>query len=216
MDMKGSMMVENAASLIEGLSQRDVVLASETESRRKLLTAAGIAFRIVEPDVDEAAIHEALFKDNGEMDPGDVAELLAQAKAQEVSARFPGALVIGADQALSLNGKILDKPKDPDAVCDTLFALRGKTHQLHSAVALAEGGTYIETAHLTMRPFSPQFLGRYLAAAGPQVHQSVGAYQLDGLGIQLFDRIEGDYFAILGLPLLLLCACLREHRVLAS
>ena len=98
------------------------------------------------------------------------------------------------------------KPKDPDTVRDTLFALRGKTHQLHSAVALAEGGqvtwTYIATAHLTMRPFSPQFLGRYLAAAGPQAHQSVGAYQLDGLGIQLFDRIEGDYFAILGLPLL--------------
>jgi septum formation protein len=170
MDMRGSMMVENAASLIEGLSQRDVVLASETESRRKLLTAAGIAFRIVEPDVDEAAIHEALPKDNGEMDPGDVAELLARAKAQEVSARFPGALVIGADQALSLNGKILDKPEHPEAARDTLFALRGKTHQLHAAVALAEGGqvtwTYIETAHLTMRPFSPQFLGRYLAAAG--------------------------------------------------
>jgi septum formation protein len=187
--------------------------------RRKLLTAAGIAFRIVEPDVDEAAIHEALFEDNEERDRGDVAELLARAKAQEVSARLPGALVIGAEQALSLNGKILPKPEDPDAARDTLFALRGKTHQLHSAVALAEGGqvtwTYIETAHLTMRPFSPQFLGRYLAAAGPQVHQ-VGAYQLDGLGIQLFDRIEGDYFAILGLPLLHLCARLREDRILAS
>jgi septum formation protein len=211
------MMVENAASLIEGLSQRDVVLASETESRRKLLTAAGIAFRIVEPDVDEAAFHE-VFRDNGKMDPGDVAELLARAKAQEVSARFPGPLVIGAEQALSLNGKILHKP--PDTARDTLFALRGKTHQLHSAVALAEGGqvtwTYIATAHLTMRPFSPQFLGRYLAAAGPQAHQSVGAYQLDGLGIQLFDRIEGDYFAILGLPLLVLCARLRENRILAS
>jgi septum formation protein len=140
MDMGGSMVVDNAASPIEGLSQRDVVLASETEGRRKLLTAARIAFRIVEPDVDQAAIHEALFKDNGEMDPGDVAELLAQAKAQEVSARIPGALVIGAEQGLSLNGKILHKPKDPDAVRDTLFALRGKTHQLHSAVALAEGG----------------------------------------------------------------------------
>jgi septum formation protein len=220
MDMRGPMMVEITASPIEGSSRLDVVLASETKSRRKLLKAAGIAFRIVEPDVDEAAIHEALLKDNGEMDPGDVAELLARAKAQEVRARFPGALVIGADQALSLNGKILDKPEDPDAARDTLFALRGKTHQLHSAVALAEGGqvtwTYIETAHLTMRPFSPQFLGRYLAAAGPQVHQSVGAYQLDGLGIQLFDGIKGDYFAILGLPLLLLCARLREHRVLAS
>ena len=212
--------MEIVASLMEGLNHRDVVLASGSESRQKLLTAAGLAFRIVPPEVDEAAIHEALYNGNAETDPSDVAELLARAKAEEVSAQFPAALVIGADQALSLNGKILDKPEDPDAARDTLFALRGKTHQLHSAVALAEGGqvtwTYIATAHLTMRPFSPQFLGRYLAAAGPQVHQSVGAYQLDGIGIQLFDRIEGDYFAILGLPLLLLCARLRENRILAS
>lgn len=211
-------MVKIAA--IEALSQRDVVLASETESRRKLLTAAGLAFRIVVPDVDELAIQKAFLKDNGQLDPGDVAELVARAEAEEISARFPGALVIGADQVLSLDGKILHKPKDPDAARDTLFALRGKTHQLHSAVALAEEGqvtwTHIETAHLTMRPFSSQFLGRYLAAAGPQVYQSVGAYQLDGLGIQLFDRIEGDYLSILGLPLLLLLARLREKRVLAS
>jgi septum formation protein len=211
-------MVKIAA--IEALSQRDVVLASETESRRKLLTAAGLAFRIVVPEVDELAIQKAFLKDNGELDPGDVAELLARAKAEEISARFPGALVIGADQVLSLNGKILHKPKDSDAARDMLFALRGKTHQLHSAVALAEQGqvtwTHIETAHLTMRPFSSQFLGRYLAAAGPQAYQSVGAYQLDGLGIQLFDRIEGEYLSILGLPLLLLLARLRENRVLAS
>jgi septum formation protein len=196
-------MVEIAA--IEALSQRDVVLASETESRRKLLTAAGLAFRIVVPEVDELAIQKAFLKDNGQSDPGDVAELVARAEAEEVSARFPGALVIGADQVLSLDGKILHKPKDPDAARDTLFALRGKTHQLHS-----------ETAHLTMRPFSSQFLGRYLATAGPHVYQSVGAYQLDGLGIQLFDRIEGDYLSILGLPLLLLLARLRENRILAS
>jgi len=211
-------MVKIAA--IEALSQRDVVLASETESRRKLLTAAGLAFRIVVPEVDKLAIQKAFLEDNGELDPGDVAELLARAKAEEISARFPGALVIGADQVLSLNGKIFHKPKDSDAARDTLFALRGKTHQLHSAVALAEEGqvtwTHIETAHLTMRPFSSQFLGRYLAAAGPQAYQSVGAYQLDGLGIQLFDRIEGEYLSILGLPLLLLLARLRENRVLAS
>jgi nucleoside triphosphate pyrophosphatase len=122
--------------------------------------------------------------------------------------------VRGSQQVLSLNGKIIDTPKDRDAARDSLFALRGKTHQLHSAVALAEGGqvtwTHIETAHLTMRQFSPEFLGRYLSAAGPQV------YQLDGLGIQLFDRIEGDYFAILGLPVLLLFARLRESQILAS
>ena len=213
-------MVEIVASLMEGPSHRDVVLASGTESRQKLLTAAGLAFRIVPPEVDEAAIHGALYNGNAETDPSDVAELLARAKAEEVSARVPGALVIGADQVLSLDGKILDKPTDRDAVRDSLFALRGKTHQLHSAVALAEGGqviwTHIETAHLTMREFSSEFLGRYLAAAGPQVYQSVGPYQLDGLGIQLFDRIEGDYFAILGLPILLLFARLRESQILAS
>jgi septum formation protein len=213
-------MAEIFASPMEDLSHQDVVLASETESRRKLLTAAGLAFRIVPPEVDEAAIREALRNNNAETDPGDVAELLARAKAEEVSARFPGALVIGADQVLSLDGKILDKPKDRDAVRDSLFALRGKTHQLHSAVARAEAGqviwTHIETAHLTMRQFSPEFLGRYLAAAGPQVCRSVGAYQLDGFGIQLFDRVEGDYFAILGLPLLLLFSRLRENGILAS
>ena len=213
-------MVEIVANLMEGTSHRDVVLASEAEGPQKLLTAAGLAFRIVPPEVDEAAIHEALHNGNAETDFSDVAELLARAKAEEVSARVPGALVIGADQVLSLDGKILDKPMDRDAVRDSLFALRGKTHQLHSAVALAEGGqviwTHTETAHLTMRQFSPEFLGLYLAAADPQVYQSVGPYQLDGLGIQLFDRIEADYFAILGLPVLLLFARLRESQIIAS
>jgi septum formation protein len=213
-------MVEFSASLMEGSSHRDVVLASQAESRQKLLTAAGLAFHIIRPDVDEAAIHEALYNGNAETDPSDVAELLARAKAEEVSARVPAALVIGADQVLSLDGKILGKPADRDAVRDRLLALRGKTHELHSAVALAEGGqviwSHIETAHLTMREFSPEFLGRYLAAAGPQVYRSVVPYQLDGLGIQLFDRIEGDYFAILGLPVLLLFERLREKQILAS
>lgn len=207
-------------SAIEALSQRDVVLASETESTRKLLTAAGIACRIVVPEVDTLAIQRALLKDNEELDPGDVAELVARARAEEICARLPEAVIIGANQVLSLNGKILQKPEDHDAARDTLFALRGKTHKLHSAVALAEEGqvtwTHIETAHLTMRAFSPEFLGRYLAATGPQVYQWVGAYQLDGLGIQLFDRIEGDYHSILGLPLLLLLARLRENQILAS
>ena len=213
-------MVEIAASVMEGSSHRDVVLASGSQSRRRLLTAAGLAFRIVSPEVDEAAIHQALHNGNEEADPSDVAELLARAKAEEVGARVPAALVIGADQVLSLDGKILDKPAGRDAVRDRLLALRGRTHQLHSAVALAEGGqvtwSHIETAHLTMRAFSPEFLGRYLAAAGPQVCRSVVPYQLDGLGIQLFDRVEGDHFAILGLPVLLLFERLREKQILAS
>jgi nucleoside triphosphate pyrophosphatase len=213
-------MVEIAGSVMEGSSHRDVVLASGSQSRRRLLTAAGLTFRIVSPEVDEAAIHQALYNGNAETDPSDVAELLARAKAEEVSARVPAALVIGADQVLSLDGKILDKPTDRDAVRDSLLALRGKTHQLHSAVALAERGQvtwfHIETAHLTMRAFSSEFLGRYLAAAGPHVYESVGPYELDGLGIQLFDRIEGDYFAILGLPVLLLFERLRESQILRA
>jgi septum formation protein len=213
-------MVENSVSLTEGSNHRDVVLASQAESWQKLLTAAGLAFKIILPDVDEASIHEALCNGNAETDPSDVAELLARAKAEEVSARVPAALVIGADQVLSLDGKILGTPADRDAVRDRLLALRGKTHQLHSAVALAEGGqvtwSHIETAHLTMRAFSPEFLGRYLAAAGPQVYRSVVPYQLDGLGIQLFDRIEGDYFAILGLPVLPLFERLRKSQILGS
>jgi septum formation protein len=213
-------MVEIAARVREGSSHRDVVLASGSQSRRRLLTAAGLTFHIVSPEVDEAAIHQALYNGNAETDPSDVAELLARAKAEEVSARVPAALVLGADQVLSLDGRILDKPTDRDALRDRLLALRGKTHQVHSAVALAEGGqviwSHIETAHLTMRAFSPEFLGRYLAAAGPQVCQSVGPYELDGFGIQLFDRIEGDYFAILELPVLPLFERLRESQILGA
>ena len=212
-------MVEIAAGRIEALATRDVVLASDTDSHRKQLTAAGLSFRAVVPDVDEEAVHEVLLRDNEEIDPGDVAELLARKRAEETSTRLPGALVIGADQTLSLNGRIFHKPEDFSSARDILFDLRGETHQLHSAVALAEDGqvtwTYIETAHLTMRQLSAQLVARYLAAAGPQVYQSSGAYQLDGLGIQLFDRIDGDYFAIVGLPVLQLLARLREIKLLA-
>ena len=212
-------MVEIAAGHIEALTTRDVVLASDTDSHLKQLTAAGLSFRAVVPDVEEAAVYEVLLRDNEEMDPGDVAELLARKTAEETSAQLPGALVIGANQTLSLNGTIFHKPKEFSTARDTLFALRGKTHQLHSAVALAENGqvtwAYIETAHLTMRPLSAQLVGRYLAAAGPQVYKSAGAYQLDGLGIQLFDRTDGDYFAILGFPILQLFARLREIKLLA-
>ena len=177
-------MAEIVASLMEGSSHRDVVLASGTEGQQKLLTAAGLAFRIVPPEVDEAAIHEAFYNGDAETDPSDVAELLARVKAEEVSARVPAALVIGADQVLSLDGKILDKPTDRDTVRDRLFALRGKTHQLHSATVLAEGGqviwTHVETAHLTMREFSPKFLGRYLAA-DPQVYRQSAPISSTGL-----------------------------------
>ena len=156
----------------------------------------------------------------GVTDPADVAELLARTRIEEAHARAPGALIIGAHQVLSLNGKVLDKPMTVDAARDRLFELRGKTHELHSAVALAEDGnitwTHVETAQLTMRAFSPQFVGRYLAAIGPQVLESPGAYQLDGAGLQLFDRIQGDYLTTLGAPIFALFARLRETGLMAS
>jgi septum formation protein len=212
-------MIDIGESLIQG-SKRDLVLASETGSLRRLLEASGLAFRVVQLNLDEVATHQALLKNMEETDPADVAELLTRTKTEKANARFPGALIIGADQVVSLNGKLLEKPKTIDAARDRLFELRGKTHQLHSAVALAEEGqitwTHVETAHLTMRSFSAQFVGRYLAAAGSQVCESAGAYQLDGVGLQLFDRIQGDYLAILGVPILLLFAHLRESGFMAS
>ena len=196
------------------------MLASETGSLRRLLEASGLAFRVVPLNLDEVATHQALLKNMGETDPADVAEMLTRAKIDEASARFPGALIIGAHQVISLNGKLLEKPNTIDAARDRLFELRDKTHELHSAVALAKEGqiiwTHVETAQLTMRSFSAQFVGRYLAAAGPQICEAPGAYELDGIGLQLFDRIQGDYLALLGVPILLLFARLRESGFVAS
>jgi septum formation protein len=213
-------MIDIGASLIQGSIQRDLVLASEVGSLRRLLETSGLASRVVPLNFDEAKTNQALLKNVEETDPADIAELLTRTRIEEANARFPGALIIGADQVVSLNGKLLEKPKTIVAARDRLFELRGKTHQLHSAVALAEEGqitwTHVETAHLTMRSFSAQFLGRYLAAAGPQVSESPGAYQLDGVGLQLFDRIQGDYLAMLGAPILLLFARLRASGFMAS
>src|SRR6185295_14074825 len=136
-------MVDISASLMEGSSRRDVVLASQGEGQQKLLTAAGLAFHIIRPDVEEAAIHEALYNANAETDPSDVAELLARAKAEEVSARVTAALVIGADQVLSLDGKILDKPADHDAVRDRLLALRGRTHLVPHRVSSSDNASVL-------------------------------------------------------------------------
>ena len=213
-------MIDIGVNLIQGSIQRDLVLASETGSLRRLLEASGLAFRVVPLNLDEVATHQALLKNMGETDPADVAEMLTRAKIDEASARFPGALIIGAHQVISLNGKLLEKPNTIDAARDRLFELRDKTHELHSAVALAKEGqiiwTHVETAQLTMRSFSAQFVGRYLAAAGPQICEAPGAYELDGIGLQLFDRIQGDYLALLGVPILLLFARLRESGFVAS
>lgn len=196
----------------------NLVLASSSQSRAAMLRDAGLAFEVVPAEVDEAAIRDVLQKE-GDMPPADVAEVLARAKAEAVSAAHPGAVVIAADQILALDETIFEKPDSMEDARKTLLALRGKTHQLHSAVVLASAGqvTWVHTqsASLTMRDLSAEDVGRYLAAAGEDILSSVGCYQLEALGVHLFEKIDGDYFTILGLPLLALLGQLREGRAAA-
>ena len=191
-----------------------LILASSSKVRAHLLEAAGLAFSIQSPGLDEHAMRQAVGS-TGALSPQDIAEVLARAKAEAVSELMPGAFVIGADQVLAFGGRILSKPHNMEAARNELLDLSGKSHILHSAVALAtNGGTvwaHSESSTLVMRKLSPQFIGRYLAAAGEEVLSSVGAYQIEGLGIQLFEKIDGDYFSILGLPLLPLLDALRRE-----
>jgi len=198
----------------------ELILASGSAARKQMLQAAGVVFRVVPADIDEAAIRKTLTANDAEIEPGDVAEVLARAKAEAVSTDHPGVLVVGADQVLSLGDRIFEKPADCDVARDQLLALRGRTHRLYSAVVLALDGETVwstgDMADMTMRPFSPEFLGAYLAAGGDAICQSVGAYQLEGLGAQLFEKIEGDYFTILGMPLLGLLNELRGRGALRT
>jgi septum formation protein len=191
-----------------------LILASASKSRAKILEAAGLAFIVEPPGLDESTMRQAVSGE-GSLTPHDVAEVLARAKAEAVSELAPKAYVIGGDQVLALGETILSKPDGMEAARRQLLALSGKTHNLHTAVAVATGGETIwaETtiATLHMRKLTPEFIGRYLAAAGEDVLSSVGAYQIESLGIQLFDKIEGDYFSILGLPLLPLLDALRRE-----
>jgi septum formation protein len=197
------------------LGQRKLVLASGSSSRRRLLEAAGLTFRVVPPDVDETSLKTDLLAQAPRPGAGAVAETLARAKCEAVSGRIPGAVVIGADQVLALGEELFDKPPDVAAARAQLLRLRGTTHRLLTAVALAQEGRTVwqcmETATLTLRSFSPMALDRYLAVAGDRVTRSVGAYEIEGPAIRLFERIEGDYFTILGLPLLPLLAELRAR-----
>jgi septum formation protein len=201
-------------------SIHEIVLASASRARREMLAAAGVAFTVEPADVDEAAIRESLAAAKGPAGPLQVAEVLARAKAEDVSRRHAGALAIGADQVLALGAELLTKAKDEAAARATLLKLRARTHELHSAVAFAENGSvtwaHAATARLTMREFSDAFLDEYLLRAGDRIGQSVGAYELEGLGVQLFERIEGDYFTILGLPLLPVLAELRARGIIAT
>lgn len=200
-------------------SSPEIVLASASASRAALIQAAGIPVRINPADIDEAEIRSVLEK-GGKMLPEDVAEVLARTKAETVSLRETSALTIGADQILELAGRIYEKPRSMKEARAALLRLSGHTHHLHSSVAVARGGetlwSYTGTAHMTMRNFDAVFIGNYLAETGDAILSSVGAYHLEGLGVHLFEKIEGDYFTILGLPLMPLLECLRREGVLRT
>ncbi|MEX0757997.1 MAG: Maf family protein [Tistlia sp.] len=189
------------------------MLASASGSRRRLLAAAGLAFEALAAGVDESEVKLALQAEGAE--PIQAAETLAELKAARVSAQRPGALVIGADQLLACDGLWYDKPADLEAAAEQLLALAGRSHSLETAVCVVQDGNRLwhhnAVCRLTMRRFERDFVERYLVAAGPRVLESVGGYQLESLGVQLFSRIEGDFFEILGLPLLPLLAFLRDR-----
>jgi septum formation protein len=189
-----------------------LVLASGSASRAQILRAAGLEFEVIRPSVDEDAVKSSLRA--GGLSVRDQADALAEVKALSVSRRS-NAFVIGADQMLECEGVAYDKPDGRAGAARHLQALRGKMHRLVSAAVLAKDGAviwrHIETPQLRMRAFDDSFIETYLDRAGPAVTASVGAYQLEGLGAHLFERIDGDYFSILGLPLLPLLAILRPH-----
>ena len=190
-----------------------LVLASQSLTRQALLANAGIDFEAVAAEIDERAVQQA----SGLLAPGDIAALLAREKALSVSSRQPGKYVIGADQTLAQGERLFSKPAGRPQAKEQLCALAGRRHELHSAVAVARDGEILfETvaiAGMTMRRLGEAEIDAYLDQAGEAVTSSVGAYQLEGLGVHLFERIEGDHFTILGLPLLPLLAFLRSERL---
>ncbi|WEX77408.1 Maf-like protein [Sinorhizobium numidicum] len=189
-----------------------LVLASASPFRRALLENAGLSFQARAAEVNERALERPL-EDSG-ASPVDVALALAEAKARDVARHFSGALVIGSDQTMSLGSRVYHKPKDMAEAADHLLSLSGKTHSLNSAIVLVRDTEviwrHVSSAHMTVRPLSRAFVERHLERVGEKALASVGAYQLEGEGIQLFEKIEGDYFTILGLPMLPLLSKLRE------
>ena len=198
------------------LADQPLVLASKSAIRGEILRAAGLAIEVCPADIDERTIEQG----SAARDPGEIATLLAREKALAVAARLPGRVVLGADQTLALGERRFSKPTDRAAAREQLTLLRGQTHQLHTAIALVRDGVILfehrKAARLTMRAFSDRFLEHYLDAAGAAVTASVGGYQLEKTGIQLFERVEGDHFVILGLPLLPLLLHLRQAGWLAA
>jgi septum formation protein len=194
-----------------------LILASKSKVRKKILEAAGIPVAAEPSNIDERAIESSKAK---AARAGAVALLLAREKALEVAQRNLSRVVLGADQTLALGERRFSKPPTLDAAREQLTALAGKTHDLHSAIAIVREGAVafemVVTAHLTMRPLSREFIDVYLATAGERVSSSVGAYQLEGLGVHLFERVEGDHFSILGMPLIPLLSYFRSTGQVVS
>jgi septum formation protein len=193
-----------------------IILASTSKTRQAMLSNAGIRFMIARPDVDEVGIKQA----NPDWPPQHTARELAFRKAQATSMKHQGMLVVGADQTLSFDGKTFDKPSTHIEARQQLEILRGQSHQLISAVCCVKNGvdlwSHVDEARLAMRPFSSGFLDDYLSILGDDCLTSVGAYKIEGLGAQLFDRIDGDHFTILGLPLLPLLGFLRREGIVPT
>jgi len=197
------------------LANAPLVLASQSSARRMLLTAAGVSVEAHPADLDERGLEAAAVRQS----VGAVAALLAREKAIAVEREYSSRLTLGADQTLSLGGERFAKPANREAARSQLRALRGRTHELHSAIAFVQHGAvlfeHVGVARLTMRTFSDRFLDLYLDAAAEAVTASVGAYQVESLGIQLFERVDGDYFTVLGLPLMEALQFLRRLGCLA-
>ncbi|MEM5515688.1 Maf family protein [Henriciella sp. AS95] len=199
------------------MSNLNIILASGSESRRKLLAGAGIDAVCIKPNVDEDVAKVSFRAEK--MRVSDQAMRLAEMKAVKVSQKH-GGLVIGGDQMLNLDGEAMDKPVDLADAANHLRQFSGKAHKLETAIVIAEDGVpvwrHLVAPTLTVRPLTEDFIAAYLEAAGPQILNTVGAYMLEGIGAQLFSRIEGDYFSILGLPLLPLLDYLRVRGVITS
>ena len=196
------------------LSPVPLVLASRSKVRQKLLVAAGIPIEVCPADIDEREVELAAPSQQS----AAVATFLSREKALAVELSNPGRLVLGADQLLALEGKRFSKPGDRAHARAQLLALSGRTHTLYSAIAFVQNATvqfeHVSTARMTMRTLSERFLEHYLDVVGSAATESVGAYQLEGIGIQLFERVEGEYFTVLGLPLMEVLDFLRQHGFL--
>jgi septum formation protein len=191
-----------------------LILASQSRARQMLLANAGIEFQTIPADIDERAVQ----KTSGLQRPGDIAALLALEKARAVAATHRGRIILGADQTLALADRLFDKPAGRVEAAEQLRSLSGKTHELHAAIALIGDGEVIGqavcVARMTMRLLTDHSIEKYLDSAGAAVTTSVGAYQLEGLGVHLFERVDGDHFTILGLPLLTLLPLLRDRALI--